>query len=93
MAAIAVALFLSARPPLTRSFPGSSRSLQCRPQIPLAPPHPQNVDFLVAYIGSYDAWYIIPIEQFNVCELAFAPHRKGTNCRTEPFREAWHLLM
>ena len=55
----------------------------------------EQIDFVVAYVGQEDAWYVIPLH-------AFAPRRhlqlypsggsgRG-NTKYEKFREAWHLM-
>src|SRR5437868_8104851 len=50
-----------------------------------------QIHFLAALIIPEDAWYIVPIAEFQgMTKFSLFPrHRTG---RFEPFREAWHLL-
>ncbi|HTZ98608.1 MAG TPA: group I intron-associated PD-(D/E)XK endonuclease [Terriglobales bacterium] len=54
-----------------------------------------DIDFLAAYIGPLDLWYIFPIEIIEsigalTINPSARPGRRGA--RFEPYREAWHLL-
>jgi hypothetical protein len=54
-----------------------------------------DIDFLVAYIAPYDAWYIIPIEAIGEHrQIRFYPNGRGKKSGGlfEIYREAWHLL-
>lgn len=49
-----------------------------------------EIDFLVACIVPFDAWYVIPVEAFSpVKTLKMLP---GSRRRFESFLDAWHLF-
>ena len=55
----------------------------------------KNVDFIVAYLAAYDAWYIIPIGELGGRQsIPFHPDgvTRRDGGRFEKFREAWHLI-
>jgi PD-(D/E)XK endonuclease len=55
----------------------------------------KNIDFIVAYLAAYDAWYIIPIAELGGRQ-SIPFHPDGVTRRDggyfERFREAWHLI-
>jgi len=54
----------------------------------------EEIDFLVAYVVSENAWYVVRIESIGTRQsLWFYPtgSQRGL-CRYETYREAWHLL-
>jgi hypothetical protein len=56
---------------------------------------PDEVDFIVAYVAPFDAWYIIPIAQVhgsNSIRLYPRGNRRGGGLNLEKYREAWHQL-
>ncbi len=56
---------------------------------------PDEVDFIAAYVGPQDAWYIIPVDRI-IGHAAIRLYPRGTSRRGgaeyEQYREAWHLL-
>ena len=53
---------------------------------------PRQIDFLAAWIAPLNAWYIIPARALrHRARVYFYPARRSGF--TEPFREAWHLLL
>jgi hypothetical protein len=53
-----------------------------------------EIDFLAAYIGPNDIWYILPVCAIQATMLALSPGAQGKQCgaRFEIYREAWHLI-
>ena len=52
-----------------------------------------QIDFLVACVLPYDAWYIIPVRFVARHPFVYMrPHLPATKSRWERFRNAWHLL-
>jgi PD-(D/E)XK nuclease superfamily protein len=53
-----------------------------------------DADFLAAFVGPYDAWYIIPLSatvpRGSICLFPQHPNSRG---HFEPCREAWDLLV
>ena len=53
----------------------------------------KEIDFIVAYVVPLEAWYIIPISEFEgMSEVWLTPHVYRSKARWETFRDAWHLL-
>jgi hypothetical protein len=55
----------------------------------------KDIDFLAAYIGPLDIWYIIPVHVIqSTAAIVISPgaRLKQRGRRFEPYREAWHLL-
>ena len=55
----------------------------------------KDIDFLAAYIGPLDIWYIIPVHVIHsTAAIVISPgaRLKDRGTRFEPYREAWHLL-
>jgi hypothetical protein len=55
----------------------------------------QDIDFLAAYIGPHDVWYIIPVHLIqSTSALVLCPGAEGKQrgARFEIYREAWHLI-
>jgi len=51
-----------------------------------------NIDFLVAYIVPFNAWYVLPVEVVQGrAGLWFYPHQ-GSKSQFERYREAWCLM-
>ena len=56
---------------------------------------PDEVDFIVAYVAPFDAWYIIPIAEVhgsNSIRLYPRGNRRGGPACLEKYREAWDQL-
>ncbi len=53
---------------------------------------PDDIDFLVAWVVPYNAWYIVPARALPTNELKLFPHVPNSTSRTERYREAWRLL-
>jgi len=54
---------------------------------------PGQIDFLAAYVGPEDAWYIIPIRALRRrIAIHLYPHATGVG-QFERYREAWPLLL
>ena len=52
-----------------------------------------DIDVLAVHIVPFDAWYILPIEDFTPNKsLRFYPNNQCKRARWERYREAWHLL-
>ena len=53
-----------------------------------------EIDFIVVYLVSEDAWYIIPIEAIGRSKAIYLyPHgSRRASCKFEKHREAWSLL-
>jgi hypothetical protein len=55
----------------------------------------KDIDFLAAYIGPPDIWYIIPVHLIqSTAAIVISPgaRLKQRGMRFESYREAWHLL-
>lgn len=55
----------------------------------------KDIDFLAAYIGPLDIWYIVPVKVIqSTSAIVIRPggRLKHRGSRFEPYREAWHLL-
>jgi hypothetical protein len=55
----------------------------------------ETKDFLAAYIGPMDLWYIVPVHVIqSSAAIVISPgaRLKQRGMRFEPYREAWHLL-
>jgi hypothetical protein len=55
----------------------------------------KDIDFLAAYIGPLDVWYIVPVHVIrSTAAIVISPgaRLKQRGTRFEPYREAWHLL-
>jgi len=55
----------------------------------------KDIDFLAAYIGPLDVWYIVPVHVIqSTAAIVISPgaRLKQRGRRFEPYREAWHLL-
>jgi hypothetical protein len=52
-----------------------------------------EIDFFVAYIVPFDAWYIVPVNQLAARRFLrlYPSGCRGGGC-FESFREAWHLM-
>jgi hypothetical protein len=51
-----------------------------------------DIDFFVAYVMPFDAWYVIPVRVIQkVKGIGLAPHRQS-NAKYEKYREAWYLM-
>jgi hypothetical protein len=54
-----------------------------------------EIDFIAAYVGPQDAWYIIPVDQITG-HVHIRLYPRGASRRGgadyEQYREAWHLL-
>jgi len=56
------------------------------------PYKPSDIDFLVAYVAPFDAWYVIPVRAIRkVKGIGLAPHRESKS-KYEKYREAWKLM-
>ena len=52
-----------------------------------------EADFLAAYCGPEERWYIVPVRAFAPCNhISLFPHVEGSEGRFERYREAWRLL-
>jgi len=53
--------------------------------------HPDQLDFIAAYIITAAVWFIIPVHATHgQLELLLTPHRRDT--KYGEYQEAWHLL-
>ena len=55
----------------------------------------KDIDFLAAYIGPLDIWYIVPVHVIqSTAAIVITPRlrSKQHSARFDPYREAWHLL-
>lgn len=53
----------------------------------------QEIDVLAAYVWPYDAWYLIPVEEFAPAKsIHLCPQRKSRR-KFEKFREGWERVM
>ena len=51
-----------------------------------------EIDFMVAYVIPFDAWYVIPVRTIQkVKGIGLAPHRPS-KAKYEKFRELWRLM-
>lgn len=53
---------------------------------------PDQIDFIVAYVHTLDAWYIIPIKEVKGANLLLYPHKPESQGKMEKFKGAWNLL-
>lgn len=56
----------------------------------------KEIDFLAAYVGPHDAWYIVPHHVIrNITSMVICPGAQGkqSGARFEIYREAWDLLL
>ncbi|MFB3917343.1 MAG: group I intron-associated PD-(D/E)XK endonuclease [Terriglobales bacterium] len=53
----------------------------------------REIDFVAAYVGPEDVWYIIPVKVLRCrTNIHLYPHTTGVG-QFEQFREAWRLLL
>jgi hypothetical protein len=51
-----------------------------------------DIDFLIAYVIPFDAWYVIPVRAIGrVKGIGLAPHRQSKS-KYEKYRETWELM-
>jgi hypothetical protein len=72
---------------------GRSYKIDCRTGCRRRKMVAEDADFLAAYCGPEERWYIVPVRAFAPCNhISLFPHVEESEGRFERYREAWSLM-